>query len=450
MGIANLRSGRLICEKFGIAVSKLAELCHKGRLKAYCSEDWRPILASSQCNIKFKFTENIIFIIKSMNSSSIVAIEKNTKKNFKLHVGKRIKECKNDEISFKNCNESIEFLVNESNRIENEWRNGIKEIEIGCVNGVYLLYYNKNNVNDIFRRENVNQIRLYDNDLIFFELKEKEGEIDLKYIELNGYQYGGIKNCVTKLNIKKIQDSFGNSKYILSEYDENVIRVITSPFVSTLCKIIIDESNRKNNIYMQKINSLYSYLQQCAVDYFNAEDESCLKPLQIEDDFFIFEYEEYKKYFKFIEDEGKIRKKFFRYIEKLVFDESEIEKEVSLEIAISAIKQDPRIYMLHKCDDLEGDDVDSETTKIIKAYRMAIEGNNWKKIHEKLWPDREQGLPANDKFISGKLDKFESIARANGIPYIKARILRNINETNKEEIVKEMLFQMGVSSYGEM
>ena len=102
--------------------------------------------------------------------------------------------------------------------------------------------------------------------------------------------------------------------------------------------------------------------------------------------------------------------------------------------------------MLQKCDDLERDDVDSVTTIIIKAYRMAIEGNNWKKIHEKLWPDREQGLPANDKFISGKLDKFESIARANGIPYIKARILRNINETNKEEIVKDMLLQMGVSS----
>ena len=232
----------------------------------------------------------------------------------------------------------------------------------------------------------------------------------------------------------------------MSEYDENVIRIITSPFVGILCKIIIDESNRKNNIYMQKINSLYSYLQQYAVDYFNVEDESCLKPLQIEDDFFIFEYEEYKKFFKFIEDEGKIRKKFFRYIEKLVFDESEIEKEVSLEIAISAIKQDPRSYMLQKCDDLERDDVDSETTIIIKAYRMAIEGNNWKKIHEKLWPDREQGLPANDKFISGKLDKFESIARANGIPYIKARILRGINETNKEEIVKDMLLQMGVSS----
>ena len=31
---------------------------------------------------------------------------------------------------------------------------------------------------------------------------------------------------------------------------------------------------------------------------------------------------------------------------------------------------------------------------------MALEGNSWKKIHEKLWPDREQGLPANDKFMA--------------------------------------------------
>ena len=63
MRILNMRSGRLICEKFGISVLKLAELCHKGRLKAYRSEDWRPILASSQCNTKFKFTDNTFFFI---------------------------------------------------------------------------------------------------------------------------------------------------------------------------------------------------------------------------------------------------------------------------------------------------------------------------------------------------------------------------------------------------
>lgn len=449
MGIANLRSGRLICEKFGISVLKLAELCHKGRLKAYCSEDWRPILASSQCNIKFKFMENIIFIIKPMSSSSIVAIEKNTKEIFKLHVGNRTKERRNDEIDFKKFNESMELLVNGSNRIESEWRNGIREIEIGCSGGIYLLYYNKNNVNSVFNGEKTRKIRLYGSDHIFFELREKEDEIDLKYIELNGRKRGSIKNCITKLSIKKIQDSFGNSKYVLSEYDENAIRIITSPFVSSLCKIVIDESKRKDNVYMQKINNLCAYLHQYAVDYFNMEDERCLKPLQIEGDFFIFEYEEYKKHFKFIEDEDKIRKTFFRYIERLVFDEREIEKEVSFEIAMSAIKQDPRSYMLQKCDDFEKDNVDSDTTKIIKAYRMAIEGNSWKKIHESLWPEREQGLPTNDKFISGKLDKFERIAKDNGIPYVKARILRDMNETNNEKIVSDMILQMGVSSFVE-
>ena len=72
------------------------------------------------------------------------------------------------------------------------------------------------------------------------------------------------------------------------------------------------------------------------------------------------------------------------------------------------------------------------------------------KIYKNLWLGREQGLPANDKFICGKLTKFESFARANGIPYIKARIRRNINVTNKEEIVKDVLLQMGVSSLEKM
>ena len=79
MEILNLRSGRLICEKFGISVLKLAELCHKGYLKAYSSEDWRPILASSQCNTKFKFTDNTSFFIMPSSSDSIVAIGEEAK-----------------------------------------------------------------------------------------------------------------------------------------------------------------------------------------------------------------------------------------------------------------------------------------------------------------------------------------------------------------------------------
>ena len=69
MGILNMRSGRLICEKFGISVLKLAEFCHKGYLKAYSSEDWRPILASSQCNTKFKFTDKFFL---SSNKYSLI------------------------------------------------------------------------------------------------------------------------------------------------------------------------------------------------------------------------------------------------------------------------------------------------------------------------------------------------------------------------------------------
>ena len=183
-------------------------------------------------------------------------------------------------------------------------------------------------------------------------------------------------------------------------------------------------------------------MQQYAVDYFDKEDESYLKPLKLEEDFFIFEYEEYKKRFNFLEDDTKLRKIFFGYIEKLFFDEGEIEKALAYEIAINAIKQDPRKYMIERCSDLEKRGFDCNTIAIIQAYRMAIEQHSWKTIHKKIWPKRTQDQPCNDKFISVKLNKFESIAISNKIPYIKEGILKKMGEDNKEEIIQSMILQL--------
>lgn len=461
MTIENLRLGRQLCEKFEIPIVKLAEFCDRGLLKAYFFDDLRPILASSQCNTKFKFYGNAIFNIGRSNYNSIIAISKKSIENFNVHVEKIYNSC--------NRNMKLDFPDDHPNPLVVEvmlWMKKIREINIKNISGEYVIYCNGLMTNMQFKSSESDRERIliYKNNDVFFELNSNEGEISLEYIELNVI-HGEINNCIVnfykemflkgfynkkrviKLFIKKLEDSLGNCKFVLSSSSDDVIRLISNPFIDSLCCSEVDEIRLKcDRIYQKKYNDWLEYLQQYAVDYFDKEDLSYSNPLRHGVDFFVFDYDEYKKRFHFLKDDINSRKNFFSYIEKLFFDENQFKKLLSYEIIISDIKKDPRKYMIERCADFEKSNADSDTTVITKAYRMAIEGNSWKKIHEKLWPDREQGLPANDKFISGKLDKFESIARANGIPYIKARILRDINETNKEEIVKDMLFQMGVSS----
>ena len=441
MGILNMRSGRLICEKFGISVLKLAELCHKGHLKAYSSEDWRPILASSQCNTKFKFTDNTSFFIMPSSSNSIVAIGEEAKFFLNVHVERIVNECKNQEVLIENGNKITALLVAASNKWESMRLSNIRELQITRGNNKYFILYDLY-ASQISSCSTVKTIKFYRNNLVFFELKENECEADLEYIEMKSGRGGGIMGCTTKLCLKKIRDDYGNSKYILLKYDDRLIKIVTDLFVGELCGVFFDSTKQKNDAYVKKCNSWYAYLQQYAVDYFDKEDDSYLKPLKLEDDFFIFEYEEYKKRFKFLEDDTKLRKVFFGYIEKLVFDEGEIEKAFAYEIAINAIMQDPRKYMIDRCIDLEKDNFDSDTIEVIRAYRMAVEQHSWKAIHEKIWSNRTQGLPCNDKYISTKLDKFRSIAISNRIPYIKAGIFKKMGEDNKEKIIQSMILQL--------
>ena len=441
METLNLRSGRLICEKFGISVLKLAELCNRGHLEAYSSEDSRPILASSQCNTKFKFTDNTSFFIMPSSSNSIVAIGEDAKLFFNVHVEKIVNECKNQEALIENGNEITAMLVAASNEWESMRLSNIRELQITHGNNKYFILYDLC-ASQMSSCSIVKNIKFYSNNLVFFELKENECETDFEYIEMKSGRGGGIMGCTTKLCLKKIRDDYGNSKYILLKYDDRLIKIVTDLFVGELCGVFFDSTKQKNDAYVKKCNNWYAYLQQYAVDYFDKEDESYLKPLKLEEDFFIFEYEEYKKRFNFLEDDTKLRKIFFGYIEKLFFDEGEIEKAFACEIAINAIKQDPRKYIIDRCIDLEKGDFDCNSIAVIRAYRMAIEGHSWKTIHAEIWKKRTQGQPSNDKFVSDKLKKFESIAMSNGIPYIKAGLFKKMGEDNKEEIIKSMILQI--------
>ena len=90
MGLSKRLSGRQVCEKLSIPLLKLAELCHAGRLAAYRFGDWHQILASSQCNTKFKYFGNTIFTITPHKTTGIIAISKKATEYFSLYIDRKL------------------------------------------------------------------------------------------------------------------------------------------------------------------------------------------------------------------------------------------------------------------------------------------------------------------------------------------------------------------------
>lgn len=443
MGFASFQLGRHVCEELCISPMKLAELCHAGKLSAYRFEDRNQILASSQCNMKFKFSGNTIFTLAPSDGVGIIAISKKSIEDFDIYIDKKLNGSKvhdKSEHVVSRFNEAVFMasMMNTKLRLKN-----IREVEIGYCNKKYIAYYNRLVVSSPFQPTGI--FKLYGSDQIFFEAVGKECDIDIEYIEMNDYSNCGIKKCIERICIKKIQDDYGNIKYILSEYNERVIKINTKIFITSLCCIEFDESRiNYDRSYKYKCDSLRAYLQQYSADYFRKEDLSFSMPLKHEMDFFIFEYDDYKRRYHFLEDEDVSRKKFFSYIERLVFDAGEVKKVMEYDMVSSEIKQDPQRYMKERCLELEkNSNYDDDTLKVIRAYRMAVTGSSWKEIHKELWPHRSQDESANDRFVSGKLDKFKCIAETNKIPFIKAKALRDMKASEKEAIVKEMLKQHG-------
>ena len=448
MGLRNFQFGWQICEKLNIHLKELAELCHAGRLAAYRFEDRHQVLASSQCNTKFKYLGNTVFTIAPSRDTGIIAISKKVTEDFRVYVDRRPNNSKKNNNNTHHTNNPTRAFLKASKEATAQRLKNIREMRIKFSDSEYIVYYNNLTARPLSRfAPGVEIIRLYENEQVFFELKEEEGEIDLNYLELNGYDNGGIKKSEIQLCIKREQDSFGNSKYILSDYDSNVVIVrCVDPFIRNTCKIFDDGYiQKKGDLYSQKYECWRSYIHQHSVDYFNKEDLSYSNPLNFEKDFFIFDYDEYKMRFHFFEDEEKVQKGFFNYIKNLTFDENEVKKVVSYEIAINAIKQDPQKYMIERCLELEekyNDDV--KNLKVIKAYHMAIAGSIWADIHKELWPERNQEEPYNVTFISRRVREFESIAKTNTLPFIKAKSLATMKDFERGLIVEEILKQLAI------
>ncbi|MBB5142303.1 hypothetical protein [Desulfovibrio intestinalis] len=444
MGYAKFLLGKQICEKLNIPLLRLAELCHAGKLAAYHFDDGRQILASSQCNTRFKYPDNTIFTIIPSNANAIIAISTKAAEDFSVYVDRKVNSPVEQDIDLHSGNDSKgKYLYNVLIAMDEQRLKNIKGMRMKFDDGEYIVYCNDLR-NSPFQPD---VIHVYKNEKIFFELNKQECEIALEYLELtlhnncnvlNKEYCGGIKRCITNLCIKKEQDSFGSIKYILYEYNIDIIQIVFEKNVlNRECKKFINVD--KNCKYT------YAHQYQYTSDYFNKEDLSYSNPLSHEEDFFIFNFDEYKKRFHFFDDEEKSRKEFFNYIEKLMFDENEIRNVLEYEIEKKFISDDPKQYMLDRCKRLQEIYInDEDNLKVIKAYMLAIEGLRWAEIDQEVWK-HSKDEDNSRTFVSRKLKRFRKISEDNKIPFIAAKLWKD----NKESIVKNMLEQLATFYAGE-
>lgn len=449
--LAEYQIGRLVCEKLGISILELAKFCHSGKLTAYCFEDRHRVLASSQCNTKFKHLANTSFTVRPSAKDGILAIGKDSTENFGIYIDGKSEEHEGNGHDLSYENPLHEKLFNESTRLESFQRSCVREIIIKHCSSEYIIYYNLTTVNPLVKPSSGHYVWLYANNKIFFELTENTNTIGISFLEMKSSNKGEIKRGTAKLSIEAIQDSAGNKKFVIADYDKNKIYIQTSPFICAECGIHVDRNRLKfDDEYIQLYESCRAFLHQYAVDYFTKDDLSYLRPLKHEDDFFIFDYDQYRNRFHFLETEEDTRKNFFHFIERLVFNEKEIQRVMAYNITIDAIQREPKKYMIDQCSRLESQYSDiSEKLIIIRAYRMALEGSSWKNIHSELWQEREQNLSLNDKFISDKLKNFKKIAILNNLPFINAKKLRDMKGSEKKSIVEDMLKQISRFHEGE-
>lgn len=502
--MARLLSGQELCEKKSYTLKLLAGLCHRGKIEAYRSPEYEtPFLRSCDCNTKFITPSNTVFQIRTKPLELIAIAEKNLK-DFYVYAERKIPdklpESNNDDF-LRRCRQQSEAMTKK--RLE-----GICQIKFQYNSENYVLFCHKNlgsryhfiyvdedYSNKVFLKNKEELVWVYPASQIFFETKEK-GEFEIKFLNiyLLSENIEEIKGDITKIckntkglirnhedvfsrterlhiiDIDKIEkannihqeiikvsvdvkkDSTDNMIYILSEFDLSEIEIAAA--LKNKLHIKFSEHFRNREKTLQKNSELwYEYKKylQWAVNYYKKNDTEYSNPLEIEKDFFIFDYDEYRTSFLFHNPDEEFRTAFNKFICNTLFYIERYEKEYGINNNVQLfdlINSNPISYLSRlyakfiEKNKIEDDDrealeiyrdyIDSDGKRIYEiARKYGREGNKAKKSHQNA--DREY---ANRKIRSAiKFLKWKKI------PYIEIGLIKEwqkCDSAKKEEIAKKI------------
>lgn len=446
--------GKDVCRQLGISPEELARACHTGEVTAYRFEERMPILTPNKCRTKFKFPANSIFTLGTPAEPCVRAIGKKNEENFQLIVERKFDHLDNRKLSPKPTRDFRQAVLDAGRICARKRRDGRRELTLVHTRGKYSLYYNTITVNPTARLPRMNIVRedlpvklvkisLYSTEDVLFEAK-KAGVFDIDFLEIRkSTEIERFHLCqqVTTVRVERVYDSVGE-KFVIAEWDRDKICIQTGVFACKSCDMSV---NHEKNCINKNSGLCRISLVQNGVNYFRQEDTQCVTPLKLGVDFFIFDYSEYAQQVNDIDGEWGSKNTFYEIVQNFAYDTSELLKVGSFGASFLRHEDDPRTYMAIKCTELiRKHQHDDDCIRTIKAYRFAIEYGKvtWVEVHRVFWPERTQGEATNNSFISRELAKFEDIAKANGIPYIAASRLRDMDEKTRPQIVEDMARQL--------
>lgn len=446
-------SGKWVCEELGISLDELAARCHRGELTAYRDEGGQPILASSQCKGRFTFPENNIFRLLAPKTRSILAISKKCTENFILYIDKQLIMRKRKHKMNDNKNYFISAAMNASYLATKKKIEGIREINIEYHGEIYSIYYNITNINSIFNHTHKSHFELktpkepfviksYSYNDIFFEVA-KEGQLNLDFLTIEADpQISNIKSHNVNVKVKSISDGI-NEKLIIDDYDENKIDLEIGMCICNPCDVLYISEKMCSKDFTKKRRLCRISKENYAQDYF-VESNGEKHFLQFGTDFFIFDFKEFYKQMYGSIDKNVSKSEFHKYIKEFFYDYKVVSKLCWYEIELTKISSNPIQYILDKCSAILLKEQDKENILIIQAYCEAISNKKIKWIEQckKYWPKKYKEIENKNQYINGRHGRFKGIAKENGIPYIKVKILREMTDQTRPQVIEEMRRQL--------
>lgn len=455
----SILSGKNLCEKWEIAPFKLAELCHQQKIQAYNKTGEQKILASSACKREFISTGTTCFSLNIWEKGLFYAINVSTLDDFnyffevpsesaRSNVSQKAEsEPDNSNILTRQCLD-IEKLK-ENGRVLSRMRTSVFHrhlIQFG--DDTYIFFYRKlylpikkqdrENITYLKPLSQANKKFYFKNqDFQIYFTPKREGDYEFKYSLLRLDDYN--KKCMQfKIKVKEVNDSFGNKKLILSEYNKELINIYNDLFMHRKSDIPTSE------VYKNGYSEWDSYLSQEGFNYFRIDDDERKEQLIHSKDYFIFDYETYKKRICFLDSTEQSITSFVDNINSLYFSISDMEKLNKYNEECRKVKEDPRKYLISRCQQLLNVHCKKQEIRdeCIKVFIKVCEGNTQAAAYKNMRKKEEEDGSSFAIIGSRRFNDFEKIARANKIPFVKVTMLKDKTKVGDEKLIKEILRQL--------
>lgn len=369
-----------LCNELGVTPMELAKGCASGKIKAYHPSSKREILPSNLCYSEFKYEDSPIkFMVESIGNNATIAIRDTTSKYIDIEINRIPVNGERD--SFKKTSsqkKEIEFnnrLINIANEYRECDRRNINCDTIEYKGKKYILYFRTSKLSS----QNI----VYPTNKYVFTLRGNKNIYNLEFIYIieNGDEIH-YEPISTKIVCEDVNSSSGARKCIKS-CDFSKIRFLTKPHILRESSIKIDKARYLYDIKYRNMVDKYSILKQQRELTYRSHNNGRI--LFLEDDFFKFEFEEYK-FDNLLLSDREIIKKFYKCILNMLFRKEDVKKILPNNTEEQIRKNTKKFILTMINDELQSKNLSDKDKEILSAYILQAKGYTNAQVYGELHP----------------------------------------------------------------